>query len=150
MANKKGTPKNLIQGNPNATGRPPDWLKAQCQKIFERSKLQEFLEQVAVGGDVERFVTIDGRQIQIAAGTKDRLRATELLKEWGFGKEDESRRINLQFILDFSQKVVMVLGKTVPDNCPHCKQYLGLRDDTIRELDQLSQSQNLEMEVIKR
>lgn len=145
---KKGRVENLTPGNPKATGRPPDWFKKECENRLEKTKLPVFLQNVIVGGLFSQPSPIG--IVEMPPPIKDRIAAGKLLKEFALGMEDQNRKINLQFILDFSQKVVMVLGRTVPDNCPHCKKHLGLRDDTIRELDQLSQSQNLEMEAIKR
>ena len=72
---KPGTFKKNNQaaiGHRGGGGRPPDWLKAKCQKIVDREKLVEFLGRVG-GGVVDCEV-------------KDRLRAIEILMDRGWGK----------------------------------------------------------------
>ncbi len=53
-----------------------------------------------------------------------------------FGDE---KTINLNFVIDFSTKVVEVLQKTLPDKCPHCKNLLELKSETVKALEILSQ-----------
>lgn len=53
-----------------------------------------------------------------------------------FGDEKE---ININFVIDFSTKVVEVLNKTLPEKCPHCKTLLNLKSETVKELEILSQ-----------
>lgn len=47
--------------------------------------------------------------------------------------------VDMQIVFDITAKVVMTLNKTLPDNCPHCKKALTLREETIKELEHLSQ-----------
>lgn len=81
--------KNLNKGNPGnkGGGRKPDWLKAKCAKIIEDNALIEFLGDVASGENVEAVVSIDGKNsLKVPAKVKDRLAATEMLLDRGFGK----------------------------------------------------------------
>ena len=94
MANPKGSPQNLRRdgapGHKGAGGRPPEWLKAKCQKLIEKHKLFEWLASVAAGEDVEERIVYDAdnnpQKIKRPADTKDRLRAFEMLTDRGWGK----------------------------------------------------------------
>lgn len=67
---------------PNA-GRPPDWLRQECQK--HAPKLIEFLANVANGKDVEQAVGAEGEVISVPAAVRDRIKATEILLNRGYG-----------------------------------------------------------------
>lgn len=67
-------------------GRPPDWLKAKCDKIIDKYDLLGFLGKVAGGESIEQVVTDQGETIRVPAPVKDRLRAAEMLLDRRFGK----------------------------------------------------------------
>lgn len=79
--NLKGCPKEKANG-----GRPPDWLKQKCQSLVDKRKLIEFLANVAEGKDVEQRINENGECLKVPADIKDRIKATEILIERGFGK----------------------------------------------------------------
>ena len=87
MLNRSG----LNRGNPGnkGGGRPHDWLKEKCQGIVEKKRLIEFLANVASGDPFVEKITIKGETIEKtkeSAEVRDRLKAVEMLKDWGFGK----------------------------------------------------------------
>lgn len=95
MAKKGGNPQNLRRdGNPGhkgAGGRPPDWLKEKCKKIVQDKKLVEFLADVASGEKINKTDVYDltGKKVgesESSAAPKDRIHATEILLDRGFGK----------------------------------------------------------------
>lgn len=71
------------------SGRKPDWLKAKCAELVDRNKLLEYLSRVASGEETEKVV-VKSRETweleEIPCSTKDRIHATEVLLERGFGK----------------------------------------------------------------
>lgn len=73
-------------GKREGSGRPPDWLKAKCQDLIDKNKVLEFLASVANGDDVEQAVGAEGEVIRVPAAVRDRIKASEVLLERGFGK----------------------------------------------------------------
>ncbi len=71
-------------------GRPNDWLREECRKLVRRDKIVEFLAQVANGSNVEQAVGGEGEVISIPASVRDRLKATEVLLDRGYGKPDQT------------------------------------------------------------
>lgn len=87
MPFKKGKDPNRAKGGAReGAGRSPDWLKAKCQKIIDKDKLVEFLRDVAKGKNMEQVVTDEGVSIAVPAAIRERLKATEMLLDRGFGK----------------------------------------------------------------
>lgn len=86
---KKNLRPDAHKGHPGAGGRPPDWLKAKCQKIIEKRKLIDWLGDVAEGKNVERHIGIEGDVTLVPARAQDRLRAMEMLMERGWGKASQ-------------------------------------------------------------
>jgi hypothetical protein len=134
--------KNGVQGSsggprPNS-GRPPDWLKEKCKTIVDRRELIEFLGRVAAGEKVDRYVTEFGKSVKVQASVKDRIAAVKELVDRGFGKPDQIHDVQITFVNEVVLKVMEVLNRTIPDNCPHCRKALKLRPETIRELEALS------------
>ncbi len=68
------------------SGRTPDWLKEKCKQIVDKRKLVEFLGKVAGGENTEQVVTDQGETLSVPAPIKDRIKATEILLDRGFGK----------------------------------------------------------------
>ena len=88
MPFKKGENGGARGGAQRRSGPPMNWLRDECQKFLRKDKLLEFLVEVASGEPVEK-VKLPGGQItqtKISAEIKDRLRAIEMIKDWGFGK----------------------------------------------------------------
>lgn len=54
-------------------GRKPEWFGVQCREIFEKHEILGFIAGVAVGAEKKAMI-------------RDRLRAAEMLKDWGYGK----------------------------------------------------------------
>lgn len=73
-------------GKRDGAGRPPDWLKQQCQKIVDRSKLLDLLDRIANGEESESHVTKDGDVVEIPMSGMVRLKATEMLLDRAYGK----------------------------------------------------------------
>jgi hypothetical protein len=74
---------NLVSGGPNGrgghregAGRKPDWFKQKCADLFEKHKLAEYVAKVGSGEEPD-------------ADVKDRLKACDMLKDWGIGKTDQ-------------------------------------------------------------
>ena len=89
MAFEKGN--KLGKGKPRGSksvgsGRTTEWLKAKCQRLIDRGKIIEFLLDVAMGKDVEQKVNENGEVIKIPADVRDRIKASEILIDRGFGK----------------------------------------------------------------
>ena len=81
----------LAPGGPRPnSGRPADWLKAQCRKVIEEKQLIKFLADVAAGESMEQAVGGEGEIISVPAAVRDRLKATEILLDRGFGKADQA------------------------------------------------------------
>jgi len=83
---QSGNPKGGKIGHKGGGGRPPEWLKAKCQELIDRNQLIEFLADVAAGKDVDQRINENGEVLKIPADVKDRLKATEMLLDRGFGK----------------------------------------------------------------
>ena len=93
MPFKKGyDPKRANGGAREGAGRPADWLRAECQK--HAPKLIEFLASVADGQDVEQAVGAEGEVIRVPAAVRDRVRATEILLDRGYGKPNQSVEVS--------------------------------------------------------
>lgn len=69
-------------------GRPSDWLRDKCQELFKKNKLAEFIADVASGEYTEFIVSPTGIKTELkkSADAKDRMKAAEMLKDWGYGK----------------------------------------------------------------
>lgn len=72
------------------SGRTPEWLKAKCQKIIDRSHLLDFLGQVVAGECVEKTFAPDGNILLSPAAVRDRLKAAEMLLDRCYGKAPQS------------------------------------------------------------
>lgn len=86
MAFQKGN-KYASGGAREGAGRPSDWLREQCQKHSE--DILGFLKQVANGEDVEQVITEDGDTVRVPAPVRERLKASEMLLDRGFGKASQ-------------------------------------------------------------
>ena len=76
-------------------GRPNDWLREKCRELVHRGKIVEFLASVANGENLEQAVGNEGEIISIPASVRDRIKATEVLLDRGFGKADQA--IDMKF-----------------------------------------------------
>lgn len=85
---QSGNPKGSTPGS--GVGRKPDWLKEKCRKIVKDKKLVEFLADVANGKNIEQVVNAEGETLPLPAPVKDRIKATELLLDRGFGKVSQT------------------------------------------------------------
>ena len=88
LPGRSGNPTGKRPGK-SGGGRTPDWLRRKCQQIIEKNRLLEFLADVANGKNFEQGMGTDGKVFMIPATVKDRLRATELLIERGYGKSPQ-------------------------------------------------------------
>lgn len=79
----------MPRGISQQRGRDQDWLKETCRELVKKNKIVEFLADVATGKDVEQAVGSEGEVIRIPAAVRDRIKATELLLDRGFGKADQ-------------------------------------------------------------
>lgn len=70
-------------------GRPNEWLREKCREIVKRDKIIDFLADVAKGKDVEQAVGDQGEAIRLPASVRDRIKATEVLLDRGFGKAEQ-------------------------------------------------------------
>ena len=77
-------------GKREGAGRPSDWLKEKCREIVTKHKIIEFLADVATGENVEQAVGNEGEVISVPAAVRDRIKATELLLDRGYGKADQA------------------------------------------------------------
>lgn len=77
-------------GKRKNSGRKPEWFQNRCKELFEKKKLLDFVAGVAAGTEVEqKAVSVDHgvEVVDVRPQIKDRLRAVEMLKDWGYGKE---------------------------------------------------------------
>lgn len=88
---------------PNA-GRPKEWLRQKCQEIIDKHRLLEFLANVANGESVEQAVGNEGEVISVPASVRDRIKATELLLERGFGKAEQDIDMRLNDVSNIPNK----------------------------------------------
>lgn len=94
--NTKGLLRGAPIGNKGGPGRPPNWLMDKCKKIVEKNKLIEFLGDVAAGKKVDiRYNALDDKEVASSATIKDRLHASELLIERGWGRAVQTIDTNL-------------------------------------------------------
>lgn len=77
-------------------GKDLDWLKEKCRELVRRDKIVEFLANVAKGEPVEQAVGSEGEVISIPASVRDRIKATELLLDRGFGKASQPMELSGQ------------------------------------------------------
>lgn len=73
-------------GKRDGSGRKPDWLKEKCASLVDRNKILEFVADVAAGTETEIHYDKLGHAFEAACSIKDRLHASEILLERGFGK----------------------------------------------------------------
>ncbi len=95
-------------GARKGAGRKPEWFSNRCKDLFEKGKLLDFVKDVAKGIEHEQKVTSgpSGPEItETKPQIKDRLRATEMLKEWGYGK-------SVQPITGSVSVVDLIVGKS--------------------------------------
>lgn len=85
---------SLEGGARPGAGRDSKWLKEECKTLIERHELLKFLASVANGESVEQAVGNQGEVISVPAAVRDRIKATELLLDRGFGKADQSIEIS--------------------------------------------------------
>lgn len=74
------------------SGRDSDWLRDKCRALVEKHKLIEFVAAVASGEYVQNVVSPTGEKLamKVSAEVKDRLRATEMLNDRGWGKAPQA------------------------------------------------------------
>lgn len=89
MAFQKGH-KLAPGGARDGSGRPPDWLRQKCQEIIDKKAVLEFLGGVVAGENFEQVVNSDGEVIALPPPLKDRIKASELLLDRGYGKAAQS------------------------------------------------------------
>ncbi len=85
---KSGNPQGSKPGV-HHSGRPADWLIKKCQSLVDKKKLVEFLANVASGHEFPQLATSEGEVLPLPPSIKDRIRATEILLNRGFGKEPD-------------------------------------------------------------
>ena len=61
---------------------------------------------------------------------------------------DRHEFVEMKFIFDIVGKVSDIINKTVPDQCPHCKKDLLLRENTLKMLEDVSKSVDNEKKMI--
>lgn len=92
------------KGGPNpGAGRPPDWLKAECQK--HAPNLLEFLRQVALGEDLEQVITENGETVRVPAPVRERIKAAEMLLDRGYGKPTQGIEVSGDVSVNLIQAV---------------------------------------------
>ncbi len=77
-------------GTRPGAGRKPEWFGVQCREIFEKREILDFIAGVAVGTEEKAMI-------------RDRLRAAEMLKEWGYGRSTLPVAVN-----EGGQRIVLV------------------------------------------
>lgn len=101
-------------GKREGAGAKPNWLKEKCQELVESNGLLEFLVQVATGVDVEQAVGSEGEVIRVPASVRDRIKATELLLDRGFGKVPQALEHSGE--VGGNQRMVLVFPSEAPPN----------------------------------
>ncbi len=91
MARPRGNP--FPEGNKEAhggarpgAGRKPNWLKEKCQKLFEETKVLDFLAQILRHEEVKPHVDMFGKTHMVKPALADWFEAVDRVKDWGFGK----------------------------------------------------------------
>ena len=75
-----------MAGN-NNSGRKPDWFKYECARIISDEKLINFWADVFTGRlKIKTFIKGVELPIESSPDVSDRLRASELLVQYAFGK----------------------------------------------------------------
>lgn len=128
------------KGNKGGTGRPPDWFRQQCRAEIERRDLVARAGLIA-GGDEIKQANGFGVVKKIPPPVSSQIKAMEALKDWAWGK---SGKVEMHFVFEFVARVSSALNTVLPDQCPHCKNLLSLREETIKQLENLSRSMELE------
>lgn len=106
-------------GKREGAGRQPDWFRKRCAEIVEKKKLVEFIGRVAAGEEVESKLSKDGDVVELPVSIHDRLYASEMLFDRGFGKPiataaDEGWKGPLQAVINDTQllKLIYALNHT--------------------------------------
>jgi hypothetical protein len=95
-------------------GRRCDWFIERCGEIIEEEKLVEFIGRVAAGKELEEQIVRNGTgfdRIKTQCSTKDRLRAFEMLADWGVGKPTPivpGQVVGTQTVIDAFQVMTML------------------------------------------
>lgn len=93
------------------SGRTPEWLKEKCREFIEKDKLVEFLSSVANGSKVRDVFLDNGSIVPCAAEVKDRMKATEILLDRGFGKAPQDVNLNGSISFDLVSALMEERGK---------------------------------------
>lgn len=84
---KNQNPVKRGSGGPRPnSGRKPDWFRAMCAKIIDQKELVQFVGRVASGEESDHRLSKDGDVVEIPASIHDRLYASEMLFDRGYGK----------------------------------------------------------------
>lgn len=94
------------------------------------NKYHEFAVAHKRAQDLQESILIDNTMRSRYAQPFAIFTAKNLLK-W----TDRHEIIEMKFIFDFVGKLSEVFNRNVPDQCPHCKKDLALREKTISELE---------------
>lgn len=73
-------------GRRPGAGAKPNWFKELCQDLYKKNKLAERAALIAIGADVDAFITEQGEVIPHQARANVQLDAIRYLGENGFGK----------------------------------------------------------------
>lgn len=88
---EKGTKAGIQNGGAReGAGRPADWLREKCRSLCEeKGGVLDFLAVVARGAEIEQVVNAAGETLPLPASVKDRIKASELLLNRGYGMPNQ-------------------------------------------------------------
>lgn len=140
------------EGNKGGTGRPPDALREFCRNLSMSPKILKFVQDVLEGNPIEEKTLLGlgseegAKEIKalVTASVKDRQAMLEKVWDRAEGKVG-AKEPQMNFIIDFTQRVTYAVSRAIPDQCPHCKHELPIRENTIKELENVSK----EIEALK-
>lgn len=53
---------------------------------------------------------------------------------------DRTEIVEIKFVYEFVSKITEAMNRVIPNHCPHCRKALSLREETIKELEQISKT----------
>lgn len=112
------------------------WLRERAAETFNNVRAVDLLGRVIKGDKIDRHVMQDGETVPVSPSLKDRIKAAEVLKSWGW-IEDQSVTLKIDFVADFVGKIMSLITRIVPSKCKHCGHQLEIRERLIDGLEQM-------------
>lgn len=117
----------------------PEFAKRMDGVDLENTdKLKSEAVRRAVIG-VERDIFYKGTPVGKFREYSDRLLELLLKSRDPKFREAIQHQVEITFVAELTEKIVLSMNQAVPEVCPHCKNHLGLRENVIKELEKISQ-----------